>query len=120
MDRGEFRRMEKSHPTEVVGIQAPVIKLYSRLSISAKTCWSATNAPPVPKTLFGTDNPVHFDYKESVGWSPSLASGFLQRSRFPHNLTACYEVREQKGAAIPQCRYPQKQFVESPGGNLHL
>ena len=23
---------------------------------------------------------------------PSLASRFLERTRFPHNLTACYEV----------------------------
>ena len=66
-DRGKFGewRTEKSPncdstPQEWSVFRLLVIKLYSRLSISAKTCWSATNARRVPKTLFGTDAPVHF------------------------------------------------------------
>ena len=88
-----------STPQEWSVFRLLVIKLYSRISISAKTCWSATNAPRIPETLFGTDAPVHFDHKESIGWSPRLRRDFWN---FPHYQTACYEVREQKRAAICQ------------------
>jgi hypothetical protein len=86
---GEFRRMEKSPnggSTRVV-FRLLVIKLYSPLSISAKTCWSATNAPRVPRTgFFRTGQSGPFRLQRIHRLEPSLASGFLEHARFPHYL----------------------------------
>ena len=53
---GEFQRLEKSLNGDGTPQEWLVFRLlgllYSRLSISAKTCRSATNAPSVPKTVF--------------------------------------------------------------------
>jgi hypothetical protein len=70
-----------------------VIKLYSRPSISAKTCGSATNAPSFPKTVLFEPTIRSISTTKNQQAEPCLRRDFWNELASRNNLTACCEVR---------------------------